>query len=86
MNGGKPVYVPLRAPANAATQNISSSEWHLDIDELRSKVTSRTKMIVLNTPHNPIGKVFSEDELRAIGKVAEDHDLIILTDEVVRIK
>ncbi|SAL96412.1 hypothetical protein [Absidia glauca] len=82
MNGGKPVYVPLRAPANAATQNISSSEWHLDIDELRSKVTSRTKMIVLNTPHNPIGKVFSEDELRAIGKVAEDHDLIILTDEV----
>ncbi|CAO3592513.1 unnamed protein product [Absidia cylindrospora] len=82
MNGGKPVFVPLRAPAHAATQNISSSEWQLDIGELRSKVTPRTKMIVLNTPHNPIGKVFNEDELREIGKVAEEHDLIILTDEV----
>ncbi|ORX55116.1 PLP-dependent transferase [Hesseltinella vesiculosa] len=82
MNGGKPVFVPLRAPEHAADQTISSEEWRLDIDELKSKITPRTKMIVLNTPHNPIGKVFSEDELRAIGKVAEEHDLIILTDEV----
>ncbi|KAI9306093.1 pyridoxal phosphate-dependent transferase [Cunninghamella echinulata] len=82
MNGGKPVYVPLRAPDDSSTRNISSAEWKLDINELESKITSRTKIIVLNTPHNPIGKVFDEEELRAIGKVAEKHNLIILSDEV----
>lgn len=83
MNGGKPVFVPLRAPAHAANQTISSHEWVLDIDELQSKITDKTKMIVLNTPHNPVGKVFDEEELLAIGRVAEEHDLIILSDEVV---
>ncbi|KAI8886891.1 PLP-dependent transferase [Backusella circina FSU 941] len=82
MNGGKVVYVPLRPPADAADRVISSHEWILDINELKSKVTSKTKMIVLNTPHNPIGKVFDENELRAIGKVAEEHNLVILSDEV----
>lgn len=83
MNGGKPVYVPLRAPEDSSSRNISSAEWKLDINELESKITPRTKIIVLNTPHNPIGKVFDENELRAIGKVAEKHNLIILSDEVV---
>lgn len=83
MNGGTPVFVPLRAPAKAADSNISSHEWRLDIDELRSKITSKTKMIVLNTPHNPVGKVFDEQELLAIGQVAEEKNLIILSDEVV---
>ncbi|KAG2182957.1 hypothetical protein INT44_005938 [Umbelopsis vinacea] len=82
MNGGVPVYVPLRAPAKAATENISSHEWKLDINELRSKITKKTRMIVINTPHNPIGKVFDEEELIAIGDVAEEHNLIILSDEV----
>jgi len=81
MNGGKIVYVPIRPPA--AKQTHSASEWVLDIDELRSKCTERTKMIVLNTPHNPLGKVFSKEELEAIGQVAIDHDLIIVSDEVV---
>ncbi|KAI9482646.1 MAG: pyridoxal phosphate-dependent transferase [Benjaminiella poitrasii] len=82
MNGGKPIYVPLRPPADSDERVISSHEWRLDIDELKSKITSRTKMIVLNTPHNPIGKVFDEEELTAIGKVANEHNLIILSDEV----
>ncbi|KAI8150373.1 pyridoxal phosphate-dependent transferase [Fennellomyces sp. T-0311] len=82
MNGGKPVFVPLRAPERAQSQNISSHEWRLDINELRSKVTDKTKMIVINTPHNPVGKVFDEEELLAIGKIAEENDLIILSDEV----
>jgi kynurenine aminotransferase len=42
-------------------------------------------MIVLNTPHNPVGKVFDENELRAIGNIAREHNLIILSDEVVSI-
>lgn len=40
-------------------------------------------MIWINTPHNPVGKVFDEEELRGIGKVAEENDLLILSDEVV---
>lgn len=83
MNGGKPVYVPLRAPFDATKRNISSSEWKLDINELKAKITPKTKIIILNTPHNPIGKVFDEEELRAIGQVAKDNNLIILSDEVV---
>jgi kynurenine aminotransferase len=81
MNGGKIVYVPIRPPA--AKKTHSASEWVLDIDELKSKCTERTKMIVLNTPHNPLGKMFSKEELEAIGQVAIDNDLIIVSDEVV---
>jgi kynurenine aminotransferase len=53
------------------------------MNELESKVTPKTKMIVLNTPHNPVGKVFDESELREIGNIAKKHDLLILSDEVV---
>ena len=53
-----------------------------DPDELVAAVSSRTKMILLNTPHNPTGKVFTRDELDAIARVAIDHDLIVVTDEV----
>ncbi|KAI9312415.1 pyridoxal phosphate-dependent transferase [Dichotomocladium elegans] len=82
MNGGVPVYVPLRPPARAVDSTISSHEWRLDINELKAKITKKTKMIVINTPHNPVGKVFDEEELLAIGRVAEENDLIILSDEV----
>ncbi|CAG8525874.1 490_t:CDS:2 [Paraglomus occultum] len=81
MNGGVPVYVPLR-PQGGSNATISSKDWILDMDELRSKITPRSKVIVLNTPHNPIGKVFSKEELEEIGKVATEHNLLILTDEV----
>lgn len=81
MNGGKIVYVPIRPPA--AKKTHSASDWTLDIEELKSKCTDKTKMIVLNTPHNPLGKMFSKEELEAIGKVAIEKDLIIVSDEVV---
>ncbi|KNZ45092.1 aminotransferase [Puccinia sorghi] len=80
--GGKPVYVPLRPPSNAGTQNVSSKEWKLDIDELKAALTPKSKVIIINTPHNPVGKVFTEDELNDIGKVAEEHNLLIIADEV----
>ncbi|KAI8052416.1 pyridoxal phosphate-dependent transferase [Syncephalis plumigaleata] len=83
MNGGVPVYCPIRIADNVEqTKTIPSSAWRIDIDELRSKITPRTKIIILNTPHNPIGKVFSEEELRAIGQVASEHNLLIISDEV----
>ncbi|KAM0749870.1 PLP-dependent transferase [Meredithblackwellia eburnea MCA 4105] len=81
-NGGKPIFVPIRAPKAAATSTVSAAEWKIDLDELRAAITPKTKMIWINTPHNPVGKVFDEEELRAIGKIAEEHDLLILADEV----
>lgn len=53
-----------------------------DPDDLRSAVSERTKLILVNTPHNPTGKVFTRDELAVIAEVAIDRDLIVVTDEV----
>jgi N-succinyldiaminopimelate aminotransferase len=63
--------VTLHPPAYAA-----------DIDELRAAIGPRTKLILLNTPHNPTGKVFSRDEIQAIADIAIEHDLLVVTDEV----
>ena len=48
-------------------------------------VTSRTKMIIVNTPHNPVGKVFTRHELEQIATIAEEHNLLVMSDEVVSI-
>ena len=53
-----------------------------DPDELVAAVSTRTKIILLNTPHNPTGKVFTRDELESIARVAIEHDVIVVTDEV----
>jgi N-succinyldiaminopimelate aminotransferase len=71
MAGGVRVPVALRAP-----------QFRLDVDRLRSAVTSRTKLILLNSPHNPTGTVLTDDELQAVADVAIEHDLIVVTDEV----
>ncbi|KAJ9048591.1 arylformamidase [Entomophthora muscae] len=83
MNGGVPIYCPLRKDESISfSSKVSSSVWKLDTAEMESKITSKTKIIVLNTPYNPVGKIFTEEELLSIGKVAEKHNLIILSDEV----
>lgn len=82
MNGGVPVYVPLR-PMGDTNKIMSSRDWKLDINELRSKITSKSKIIVFNTPHNPVGKVFSIEEMAEINKLAEEFNLMIISDEVV---
>jgi N-succinyldiaminopimelate aminotransferase len=56
--------------------------WRFDPDELGAAVTSRTRAILLNTPHNPTGKVFTLGELSVIADVAERNDLIVIADEV----
>lgn len=71
MAGGVRVPVTLHAP-----------EFRLDVDRLRSAVTPRTKLILLNTPHNPTGTVLTRAELQAVADVAIKHDLIVVTDEV----
>jgi N-succinyldiaminopimelate aminotransferase len=69
--GGVRRPVTLRAP-----------DYRLDPTELESAVTERTKLILLNTPHNPTGHVFDPDELDAVADVARRHDLVVVTDEV----
>ncbi|ONK55297.1 uncharacterized protein A4U43_UnF5470 [Asparagus officinalis] len=69
--GGVPVYVPLDPP-----------HWALNVDRLRKSFTSRTKALVLNSPHNPTGKVFSMEELEAIAGACCEMDCFAVTDEV----
>ncbi|HEU4982437.1 MAG TPA: pyridoxal phosphate-dependent aminotransferase [Acidobacteriaceae bacterium] len=67
----KPVVVPLAAP-----------NWDLDFDALRAAITSRTRAVVVNTPANPSGKIFTRAELETLGAIAVEHELFIFTDEI----
>ncbi|TRY88911.1 hypothetical protein DNTS_005411 [Danionella cerebrum] len=81
MAGAKPVLIPLRLKSTDST-NISSADWVLDQAELASKFNSRTKAIIINTPNNPIGKVFSRCELQVIADLCVKHDTLCFSDEV----
>lgn len=81
--GGSCQFVPLRLNKKDTKSVITTSaDWILDMDELESKISPKTKMLILNTPHNPIGKVFSRKELEAIAGVCKKHNLLVLSDEV----
>lgn len=60
----------------------ADGRYRFDPEELRRAVTERTKVILLNTPHNPTGKVFDAEEMALVASIALDHDLIVVTDEV----
>ncbi|KAM7368788.1 hypothetical protein PAMP_013095 [Pampus punctatissimus] len=81
MAGGKPVYVPLRPKVEGNT-NQSSGDWVLSAEELASKITPRTKAIVINTPNNPLGKVYKTEELQMIADLCIKHDVLCISDEV----
>ena len=61
---------------------LESKNWGLDLDEFEAKLTSRTKVVVLNSPHNPTGGVLSHDDLARIAELALRHRFLILTDEI----
>ena len=69
--GATPVYVPLRPPENV-----------FDPDELRAAFGSRTKAIIVNTPNNPTGRVFTRAELELIATLCIEHDAVAITDEI----
>lgn len=71
-HGGKPVFVPLDEEKN----------WALDSARLEGAITRNTKAILLCNPSNPIGKVYSEDELKEIARIASKYNLFIITDEM----
>jgi aminotransferase len=71
LTGAIPRYVTLHEP-----------DWRIDPDELRAAVTTRTRAIVVNSPHNPTGKVFSRTELELVADLCREHDLIAFTDDI----
>ncbi|MGW3312495.1 pyridoxal phosphate-dependent aminotransferase [Streptomyces sp. NPDC001073] len=73
MAGGTRVPVTLRP---------TEGHFRLDLDELRAAVTDRTRLLLINTPHNPTGTVLTREELAAIAELAVERDLLVITDEV----
>jgi len=71
LNGGKTVFVKLK-----------SNDYSIDWDEVRKAVSEKTKMIILNTPHNPTGTVWSEEDLKELAQLTKGTDIILLSDEV----
>lgn len=71
LNGGVPVHINLRFP-----------DFTIDWQEVRSRITPRTRMIMINTPHNPLGTVLQPRDLTELQNIADEHDLIVLSDEV----
>ncbi|RSH80735.1 hypothetical protein EHS25_007071 [Saitozyma podzolica] len=76
----KPVYVPLHPPTGDGVK--SGADWKIDFDELRKAFSPKTKAIIVNTPHNPVGKVFSRDELEKIAQLCIEFNVLCLADEV----
>jgi len=71
LSGAVPRFVTLRSP-----------DWSFDPDELAAAFSARTRAIVVNTPHNPTGKVFSRAELEHIARLCIEHDAVAITDEI----
>jgi aspartate/methionine/tyrosine aminotransferase len=71
LSGARPRYVALRPP-----------DWSFDPDELHGAFSARTRAIVVNTPHNPTGKVYTREELELIASLCQEHDAVAITDEI----
>ena len=71
LNGGVPVHI-----------NLNETDFSIDWHTVRSKISPRTKMIIINTPHNPSGAVLREKDLQELERIALEFDLLVLSDEV----
>ncbi|MHA1681525.1 MAG: pyridoxal phosphate-dependent aminotransferase [Promethearchaeota archaeon] len=71
LSGATPRFITLHAP-----------DWHFDFDELESLFNEKTKAIIINTPNNPTGKVFTAKEMKFIANLCLQHDCIAITDEI----
>jgi aspartate aminotransferase len=70
--GGVPVAAPLR----------ESNDFRMDVAEVASLVTDKTRLIIFNSPHNPTGSVLTSEDVREIARIAIEHDLVVLADEI----
>lgn len=77
-------YGPDAILSDAVTRYVTlyPPNWTFDPDELRAAFNEKTKAIIINTPHNPTGKIFSREELRFIADLCIEHDVLALTDEI----
>lgn len=85
--GGKPVFVPLTfKPYEEGDDVVTGGEWVLESDILKKYVTSNTKAIVLNSPHNPTGKIFTRTEMEYIAEALDfaGPDCVVISDEVYK--
>lgn len=71
LNGGIPVFVKYRFP-----------DYHIDWDDVKRAITSKTRLIILNSPHNPTGAVLSSADIAALKRITRDTDVLIVSDEV----
>ncbi len=71
LNGGKAVFVQMHAP-----------EYKVNWDQVKKLINQRTKMIIINTPHNPTGTVLKEDDMLALEKLVSNTDIVLISDEV----
>ncbi len=71
VNGGKTIAIQLSAP-----------DYTVDWEEVASKISDRTKMIIINTPHNPSGTIWSNADMKKLETLVKDSDIIVLSDEV----
>lgn len=71
LQGGTPVHVPLVAPS-----------YRIDWDRIAAAITPRTRMLILNSPHNPTGMVMNEEDIKALSALCSKHDLYLIGDEV----
>jgi aminotransferase len=71
LSGATPVWVQLRPP-----------RWTFDLDELRRAFSPKTKALIINTPNNPTGHVFSRQELQLIADLCQEHDVLVFSDEI----
>jgi len=77
-------YVPITYLAQSKPMFVSLSKENYSIDEevLKSNITKKTKAIMINSPHNPTGKVFSPEDFKIISDLCIDHDILVITDEI----
>lgn len=82
LSGAKVVYVPINPPKALDDRVTKGTEWEIDWDILNKSINSKTKAIIINTPHNPIGKVFTREELTRLGELCVKNNIVIISDEV----
>ncbi len=70
------------AGAHRRVVTLRAPTYHFDPDDLRAAITPKTRLVLLNSPHNPTGKVFDRGELELIAEICVEHDLLAITDEV----
>jgi len=71
LNGGVPVFVKYRYP-----------DYHIDWDDVQRAISSKTRLMILNSPHNPTGAVFSGEDIAALKRIVRSTDVLIISDEV----